>query len=319
MLRLINKQIALQWIILLGLLSISVYKILNQSQLASSEGGVFLFKNFAYFFSQEIFLGRIIIVAILLLQILLLQLYFYKNDFSAKLSLLPACFFLSIMLVTRSLIEISPFFFTILFLLAVVSIEQNVFAERLRKNVFLIGSIIAIATGFDQSSILLLFLIIATLFINQFSKIKEVGILFWGFFLIYFYFFSYYFLTGQLHEWISTFYQIKILKVINNDTSAGAANIITLITLSIFYVYFILRTKLISDSKVLIHRKRILTLNTWAILLVTCMFLSNSTFSFALGYLFVPITIYLTLLSKESNPAYVNEIVTIITLIVLCL
>ena len=83
------------------------------------------------------------------------------------------------------------------------------------------------------------------------------------------------------------------------------------------FVYFIIRTTFIGNAKIMVQRKKIVTLNTWASLLLFSLFLSNSTFPFALGYLIVPISIYLAFLSKEKNPIFINEIITVITFIIL--
>jgi len=48
-----------------------------------------------------------------------------------------------------------------------------------------------------------------------------------------------------------------------------------------------------------------------------CFFITHSTYPHFLGYIFVPISVYLTLLVQEKNPLYINELTTIITLLLL--
>jgi hypothetical protein len=95
------------------------------------------------------------------------------------------------------------------------------------------------------------------------------------------------------------------------------STIIALFLLSIIYVFFMVRTKLLTDSKVVVLRKKGFTMNTWAVFMIVCLFISNSTYPHVLGYLFVPITGYLAILSREKNPYYIHELVTIATLSVL--
>ena len=190
MLKFLYRKIALQWGLLLGLLALAIYTIITQTQLTNEQGTAFLFKNFAHFFSQYKYFGRGIIIAVLLLQIFLLQYSFRKNEYSAKKSLLPACFFLSILLLTKSLTIISPFFFTLLFFLIISSIDFTTSSFKIKNNIFWVSILLALATCFDISSVILLVLVISTLIINQFSKIKEIGILLFGLLLVYFYFFS---------------------------------------------------------------------------------------------------------------------------------
>jgi len=319
MLRFLSRKITFQWVLFLGLLALSIYNIVTKSQIVNDEGSAFLFKSFIRFFSQYEYLSKGIIITFLLFQISLLQINYTANEYGVKNSLLPACFYLSILLLTNSLTNISPFFFTLFFLLIIVSIDLTETSSKTKSNVFWIGIIIALATCFDISSIMLLVLVMATLFINQFSRIKEIGILFFGFMLLYFYFFSFYFISNNLNEWLLTFQQIKVMSVLSCNSKNLSLTLFSLISLSIIYLFFTIKFRLLSDSKVAIQRNRIVTLNTRAFLMIACIFISNSAYPFVLGYLFIHISIYLTMLAQEKSPLYINELITIITLVALCL
>ena len=319
MLKIINKKIAFQWILLLGLLGFSVYIIITQAQIANVQGAVFLYKNFAQLFSQYEFFGKGIIIAVLLLQILLLQYYFNKNEFVAKYSLLPACFYLFMLLLTKSLATISPLFFTSLFFLITISINYVTSSAKLKSNVFLVGMLIALGVCFDLSSLILLVLVAITLLVNQFFKIKEIGILLFGVMLLSLYFFSYYFFANSYCDWILTFQQIKILSILDREVLTHPLVLISLIGLGILYLYFIIRSRLISEAKVVVQRKRVVTLNLCAVLMLACLFISNSPYPYVLGYLFAPISIYLSIFAQERNPFFINEAITILTLILLSL
>jgi len=319
MLQILNKNIFIQWILFLSLFSLSIFIIINHSQMGNGEGVSFLFTAFSNFFSHHQYFGKGIIIFVLFIQIVLLQYYFSKNEFSGKFSLLPSCFYITILLLAKSLHNIQPFFFTSLFLLSILAIRYDISAIKLKNNAFWVGTLIAFATCFDQSAIILFIIAIFILFINQFSRLKEIGILLMGFLLIYFYFFSYYFLINQHCEWFVSFQQLKFFGFLNNENPVGLVFQIKLGCLFIVYLYFLIRTRLISESKVVMLRKRVITLNFFSILLLGCLILSNSTFPQLFGYLFLPITIYLGYLSQEKNPLYINEIVSILTLVVLCL
>jgi len=319
MLKYIHRKIALQWFILIGLTALAIYNIIAKTQVSDQEGSAFLFHIFRNLFSQNQFIGKGIVIIILLAQIIILQLYYRKNEYSSKKSLLPACFYLSIFLLTKSLIVISPFFFMLLFFLIIISTNYTGNATTLKNNAFWVGMLIALATCFDVSSLILLVLAIITLILNHFSIIKEICILMFGFLLVYFYFFSFHFFVNNHNEWLLTFQQIKILEIYDKELLTRPPTLIALITLSVLYLYFIIRTKIINDSKIVIQRKRIITLNSRAILMIACLFLSNSTYPNALGYLFVHLSVYLAILSQEKSPLYFNEWVTVVTMVVLCL
>jgi len=316
MLKFINKKIALQWLILLGLLAFSIYTIVNQKQIISENGTTFLFKSFAIFSSNHIFWGKGITICVLFLQVVLLQYFFITNDYVVKKSLLPACFFLSILLITKSLTIISPFFFTLLFLLFLISIDLNVSINRLKNNALWAGMLIALATGFDVCCIILLIIAITSLIINQFSKLKEIIILLFGFSLVYLYFFSFFFLTDNLNEWMLTFREISVFGFIHSGITTPVFLLISLLSLSVIYLYFIIRIRIISESKIIKHRNKVFTFIIWSILLFSCLFITNSTYPHSLGYIFVPVSIYLAILVQEKNPIFINEIITIVTFLI---
>jgi hypothetical protein len=318
MLKFVYKKVALQWVILFGLLAIALFTIITKTNVSHEEGSAFLFIGFTNFFSQHEFLGKGIIIITLLLHLVFIQYYYIKNEY-AKNSLLPACYYLSILLLTNSLTIISPLFFTLLFFIIIISINYTENLINIKNNLFWIGLIIAFATCFDQSSVVLLLLVIITLIINQYSRLIEIAILLLGFFLIYFYFFSYYFFVDQLKEWISTFQQMRFLGLLNSTIPNPLLMFISLVGLGLIYIYFIVRFKLSSDAKVMIQRKKILTLNTRAVLMIVCLFISNTTYPGILGYIFVHLSIYLALLAQEKSPLFSNEVVTILTFVLLWL
>jgi hypothetical protein len=319
MLKFLSKKIVFQWLILLALFGLAIYTVITKAHFADETGTPFLFKNFACFFSNYKYFGKGVIIIVLLSQLLFLQYYFKKNEYAAKSSLMPSCFYLSLLLLTNSLTTISPFFFTLFFFLIIISIDLTGSSHKLKNNVFWAGVLIALATGFDLSSIILLFAVIVTLIINQFSRIKEIGILLFGFVLLYFYFFSFHFFINDLHEWLLTFQQIKMLEVLNSNIPNLPLALFSLITLSIFYLFFIIKFKLLSDAKVQLQRNRIVTLNTRAILIIACIFLSSSSYPDILGYLLIHLSVYLAMLAQERSPLYVYELVTITTFVALWL
>ena len=288
-------------------------------QVADIEGTAFLFENFAVLFSNHQFLGKAIIITIIVLQIVCIQYFFRRNEFTTRNNLLPTLYYLSILLITKSLTIISPFFFTSFFFLIIICIEIADNATKIKNNILWAGMLIALATCFDFSGIVLLLLFIVTLFVNQFSSIKAIGILCFGFLIFYFYLFSCVFFVDNLSAWITSFKEIKILGVLNSTFEKPAREVGALIVLGVVYLFFVIKFKLLSESKIVIHRKRVATLNTRALLLIICVFLSNSAYPTVLGYLSVPIAIFLAMLAQEKSPLWINEVITTITLVALCL
>ncbi|MDR0205908.1 MAG: hypothetical protein LBI45_01420 [Bacteroidales bacterium] len=319
MLQFLYKNISLQWFIFIVLLAFSIFVIVTKAQITTEIDTSFLFHFFSNLFVINELTGKGIIIAMLITQTALLQYFFIKKEFISKNSLLPACFYLSILLLTKSFHTISPFFFTILFFLLIIAFDYTASSVKMKNNMFWMGIIIAIATCFDHTAILLLIIAISTLFINQFSKIKEIGILFFGFLLVYFYFFSLYFFTDNLNEWLFSFQRIKVLGISQTTDTINNVKITALLILTIVYFFFIIKFKLRSESKVMVLRKKVVTLNAWALLIIIALFLTNSSYPYALGYLFFPISVYLSLLTQEKNPFYINDLITIITLVSLCL
>jgi hypothetical protein len=319
MLKFINRNITFQWGVFLALLTLAIYSIIKNTQITDEPGTLFMFKFIERVFIQYEYLGKGIVVTLLLIQIILLQIFFTKKGFAPKFSLLPACFYISILLLTKSLVTISPFFFTTLFFLIIISSDYTASSQKIKNNSLWVGGIIGIATFFDHSSIVLLIIAFFTLFINHFSRIKEIGILIFGFLLVYFLFFSYFFMMNNLNEWILTFQEIKILGIINQPIQTYPFALVSILILGFIYLFFLLKFKILSESKVMALRKQIITLNTWALLIIVAIFISNSSYPFVLGFLFFPLSVYLSLLAQEKSPFYIYESIIVITLIVLWL
>jgi hypothetical protein len=317
MLKYLNKKIALQFVIFLGLFAFSVYTIITKSQVFDSAGTPFLFQSFARILSHYKYVGRGIVVAVLVFQLIFIQYYFKINEYSAKNSFLPACFYLAILLLRKSLITISPFFFTLSFFLIIISIDLTETSIKLKNNLFWAGTVIALATAFDISGIILFVIAVVTLIINQFSRIKEIGILIFAFLLLYFYFFSFHFFTNNLNEWLLTFQQMKIMSVWSIPVTDRSLTTFSLISLGLIFLFFIIKFKLVNDSKLLTQRSKIFTLNIRATLMIVCIFISNSSYPEVLGYLFVHLSIYLAMLAQEKSPWFLNEFITIITFVAL--
>jgi len=124
---------------------------------------------------------------------------------------------------------------------------------------------------------------------------------------------------NNLNEWLLTFEKLKISGILSCKIENLHLTLISLVSLGFMYLFFIVKFKLIGDSKVVIHRNRIVSLNTRAIMMIACIFLSNSSYPDILGYLFIHISIYLAMLAQEKSPLYINELITIITLVALWL
>jgi len=319
MFKFFNRNIAIQWFIFFGLLLFSIYTIFDKAVVVYEDNATLLYEYFFHFYSLHPLFVKSIITVMLMLQVSLIQLFFIKSEvFTLKNSLFPSCFYLSILLLTKTFEHISPIFFTILFYTIVISINYSTSSVRLKNHVFWSGILIALATCFDKSSIVLFAMVVSTLFINQYFKIKEIAILVFGFLLVYLYYFAFIFLSDNLHEWL-LFEGVRILGGWDTDILFQPEAIISLSGLFVLYNYYMIRTKLISDSKVVVVRKKIFTLNIWSLLMIACIFISNSSYPYVLGYLFVPISAYLAILSQEKNPFFMNEIITIATLFLLWL
>jgi hypothetical protein len=92
-----------------------------------------------------------------------------------------------------------------------------------------------------------------------------------------------------------------------------------MIGLGVVYLFFIIRFRLLSDAKVVIQRNKIVTLNTRAVLMFACIFISSSAYPVVLGYFFVHLSVYLAMTAYEKNPLFINELITILTLVALWL
>lgn len=317
--KLLNRNRGFQIAILVGLLGGIVFQLITKSHLVDSPNYTFFFKSFAQFVSNHPIIGKSIIFAVLIIQLIFLQSYFWRNDFVAKKSFFPSIYYLVLLLCSNAIVEITPIFFTTLAFIICLSFDLQTHQTKVKNNVFFAGVIIALFSYFDIAISLITLLIISSLIINQFTKLKEIFILFLGFLITHIYVITYCFFTHNLEFFISQLQQIQWFGVFRFDFQFTYIKTISLIIITLLYLYFIIRTKVQSESKVVVQRKRILTLNVISVIWITAVFINSSCIPISKGYFFVPFSLYLGILSQDRSKFLINEIVTCLTIVCLCL
>lgn len=312
MLKILNKFIVLQWILTLTLLIISTFFIFKSSNPVSSSGFPILYQGIFDFMTHSIFGYRILVFLILISTLIMIQIYFSKNKFTSKESLLPSIFYLTLLLISGFMHQIGPIFFTNFFIIIILTITETYFKTNSKSQLFFSGFIIGISTLIDPAASLLFLFIIVSMIINTVINPKDLLIVLFGIITVVIYLISIYYFADHIDLLRSNFEQIKMFSLFSTPISLKPIEYV-MIPLSIFiFIYILFRINRIYETKVIVMRKKIITFNTLIFCLLGTFLLSYCSTHDFMGYLFVPVCMLLSIFSQFKNRFFINDILIIL-------
>lgn len=319
MFRILNKIIGLQWFLLFLLIVIAGFQIFRSSILMDPTGFPILYKSiYNIFFNNEI-ARSLTISIILILSIVGVQYYFSKNNFAPKNSLLPAITFLSILVLTGSLKVVSPIFFTNFSIIIILLINESHYKGLSKSNVFYSGMIIGLSLLIDPASIVLLLFLIVSMIINTVITPKDLIVSLLGIFTIGIYLIAYYFFIDGLDILWANFAQIKLFTIFTTARQLSTLQMIFIPLNFIIIFYLVIKVSLIYENKVIVMRKKIITLNALLLCIIGTIVFSGISPEFLFRYFYIPISLLISILVQNPNRFFVYEILITLLFIGLCL
>ncbi|MEG1556506.1 MAG: hypothetical protein RR356_07270, partial [Bacteroidales bacterium] len=228
-------------------------------------------------------------------------------------------FYLLFLICGGFLNEITPAFFTNLFILLIINLNSNYLSETIKSRVFLSGVLTGIASLIDPVSLVLLFFVIATLIVNRFNKSKEIVIAIIGLVILYLYFFSYYFFTDQLEIIKKLCTDFPYFIFLKSNIIPPVWQIVKTIIWLLVVLYALFTLKLQYDNKLIVMRKRLIAIHLLLIGIIVMMFLSSYQLPGMTLYLLIPTTLYFSILLQMNQRVLVHDIVITAFTIVLCI
>lgn len=319
MFKILNKNIAIQWFVLTILMFISEYHIFKQSTLIDPTGFPILYKIIYNFLSHNSLIHFIAISSVLISTVIGIQYFFSKNNFAPKSSFLPSIAYISFLILSGNFKIITPIFFTNLILIIIILLNNSYTKKSQKSNIFYSGMLIGLSILIDPSSVFFLIFLIVSMIINTVINRKDLTISLLGVLTTGIYFISFYFFIDNLDLLWSNFAQIKLCSIFTTTYSFSTIKLIFIPINMILLLYLVVKISLIYESKVIVMRKKIITLNVLFLCLIGTILLSGVSPDHFYRYFFIPLSLLIAILVQHPNKYFLYEILIIVLYFGICL
>lgn len=312
MFRLINRKMAIQWIILILLWGLAEYRIIFDSSLIVPEGAPLLYSYLYSLTTQNIIIYSIVLSVTLILTIVGLQFYFSKNKFSNKITYLPSVFYLFFLHISGAFKLLSPLIFSNLLIINILLIS-NVY-KRGEKNHYLLlsGIIIGLAVLIDPAMLVLFIFVIVSLLVNSVISFKQIMSTLLGTIIVAIYTVSIFYFTDQLPEMVESFKAIELFALFTEPILLTYQKWIKLGIIILLTIYILAKSTLIAQNKVIEFRKKVFTLTILLVVLFSSISITGLDPVIFSRYLIIPFALLFALAAQYRKNWIINEIFFVI-------
>lgn len=305
---LFQKVKFLQILLLVGLLAaVSFFSLLGEASYFCSDGLPY-FSGLVRFFTAHPVFAHLSAICVALLEAFLIFRYFNKNAFSDETTFMPACWFLALLFLLDSHQILSSVGLTNLVILLIININGDYQGNQSKNSVFISAILLGLLSLCDLSAVPLFVYYIFILAINRIEKMKDILVAFVGVLLPYVYVFAHRFFTESLDTYWQSFAQIRFHFPLFDIKQYGIPALVAFGLFLLFIPYIIMKLKVHYDNKLMILRKRMLSLNLLFIFMLGVMACSNVPFPHAVGYLAVPLACYFAAYIPHKRISWAHEI-----------
>lgn len=269
---------------------------------------------------QHIALFKVIIIINLLLQLFLLYVCFMANDFAEERhSLMPLVFYIWLMNGVGNPLHISNIFFinTIALFMFNLSIQLN--NPSLKGKVFMLGLLIGLGTFLSATMLLFTIYCIISILIYRYSRSKDIVILFLGILFPFLYMWAIGYLTDTSQSLEQIIQQLTIFNFHSTFHGLGITKLLLLIALAILLLIIVASQKVQFDNKVILQRRRLTTIAAFTITALFIVIADCSQFPYNLQYLYLPVSIYLAIMSQSRKLRLRHDLLTALSITLLLL
>lgn len=315
MFKFLHRNLVLQWTITLVLLLLSVYLMINSSNILSSNGYPIFYYGFVYFISKSILAYRIFTMMIIILSLLLIQIYFTRNNFVHKTSVLPSIFYLIFVIISGIIKQPGAVLISNLFIIIILMINDTYYKTNSKSKLFFIGMIYGISILIELTTLPLIAFIIVSLFMNTVIKPKDLVIIFFGILTIGIYLFALFYFTDQLDFLISNFQQIKMYTIFTSPIQLKPIQWAILPILFFIFLYIILKINKVYENKVIVMRKKMITFNVLILCLIGTILFTNGTPGQFISYFIIPFSILFSIFSQFKSKYFIHDFLILLFII----
>ena len=210
-------------------------------------------------------------------------------------------------------LNISNIFFinTIALFMFNLSIQLN--NPSLKGKVFMLGLLIGLGSFISATMLLFTIYSIISILIYRYSRSKDIVILFLGILLPFIYLLAICYLTDNTQTLAQVMQQLVIFNLPSTFHSIGTTKLLLLIALVVLWLIIVAAQKVQFDSKVILQRRRLTTIAAFTITALFIIVADCSQFPYNLQYLFLPMSVYLAIMSQVRRLRLRHDMLTILS------
>lgn len=256
--------------------------------------------------------AKAIFLGIFLIQQLFLFLSFKRNRFADRSSLLP-CIALTAFYVGGNIAtHCTPAILVNLATTIILLLGDDTSQRHIRSKVLVAGMLIGIVSLYDLNAIVLLVPYALILLTNRLNKAKDIVIAVIGVLVPYLYVMAFHFFRGDLLPYLHTFTSIHLSFPLFTATHLTIVQLVATLVMALLIIYIVIRLKIRYDHKVILIRKRFLSIIFLFIATTAMLLLSNTAFPFSFRYLFIPLAFFTASYMQSNRFSILKELVMVL-------
>ena len=248
--------------------------------------------------------------------------YFKKGAFMDNTSFFPVIWFFTFNAFACFLTPFTPIAITNLTIILLLMLNEPSSHLRFKFQLLLSGILIAINCFYDFSAVLLLLYLIISLAISRLEKFRDVLALLLGFTLPFIYIGTVYFFKGDFSVFTDMWKQDHFHSAIFSLPHISMVTIVCIAVFILLLPYIVIQLKILFDNKLIVIRKRFISLVILLITLLVMVLVSQVPLPYSLAYFSVPVTSFLSAMIPEKNFSIIKEVAIVLfaaTIIVMSL
>ena len=310
----------MQWVLIALLFAWAVFTIVTGISVCPADGQSIFFQYLAAFWMKHPVHLKVVSVVLLSLESLFIGHFYSANRFADNKTLIPVVFFLLMMNVGGFLKVFTPAVLTLVLTTLIVIVNTQDENERPVKNrVFTSGLLLGISALFDPVSVACVFFLTMALITHRYSKSKEIAIMLFGLLFVCAYLFSGFFIANKMPVLMESFKHLAFFRVIKSVKTLDVFDYVLVGYTVLLVTYLIIQLKLFYDNKLIVLRKRLVTIHLLLFVLVAVLLLSGLPLQQGFLYLTFPIVMYFSMITQYRSRIVFHDILILAFYILLWL
>ena len=299
----------MQWVLVALLLAWAIFTIVTEITVCPADGQSIFFQYLASFWTAHPTNLKVTCILLLLLESLLIGHFYSANRFADNQTIIPVVFFLLTMNVGGFVKTLTPAVLTLVFTTLIVLVNTQDENERPVKNrVFTSGLLVGISALLDPVSVACVLFLTMALITHRYSKSKEIAIMLFGLLFVTAYLFGGFFVADKIPVLMASLKHLSFFGVFKSLKMLDILDYVFVGYTILLVIYLIIQLKLFYDNKLIVLRKRLVTIHFLLFVMVAVLLLAGLPLHQGLIYLMLPITMYFSMITLYKTRIVFHDI-----------